>query len=403
MTTTVNGTLNTMSVPDLLQWLLNGGKSGALSVVSNGVRKCIYFLEGAMVGASSSDPDLAFGQFLLDLGKIDEKTLVSLVQRQRETGVMLGRLLTTEGLMTEEEVREVLQLKARETLFELMAWREGDFEFAEGAPGDRDKVPFHLPIDRMIFEGIRKAEERRRVREAFPSGNVVPTPLSDEAREALLADPNAAPMVSLMDMGKSLRELARELRMSVVEVGEILYPYLNEGHLMVGISGDPDIPSYYVTAEEAAAEAEAVAPESTRAQTAPVGTGGKADLDRLCELSQRFLEQGQLEEAMATIDRALRMAPDADRVRQLAGRIQDSFVEDLWSYFDDGSRVPVLAVGLRDLPEVKPMLTSEEAYVATRITGSETVRELVDMIPLPELQTLQILRVFADAELIIFK
>lgn len=400
--TSVNGTLSTMSVPDLLQWLLNGGKTGVLTVVNASARKRLFFDKGAIVGASSSDPDLAFGQFLLDLGKIDEQTLVKLVVRQRETGVMLGRLLVNEGLLAEAEVLDVLRLKARETLFELMAWREGDFEFVEGSVQDGDNVALVLPIDRILFEGIRKAENRRRIREAFPSGSLVPAIISDEGRSLMADDALAAPMVSLMDSGRSLREIARELRLSVVEVSERLFEYLNGGHIVVGISEDPELPTYYVP-EEAEARPVTVADAQPPRASATRRAGRRPDPEHLVRLAENFLRLGQHEDAMATIERARQVAPAAPYVQETAHRIEDAFVPRLWEYFGGGDRTPLLAVGLRDLPVVKPLLTPEETVVAMHVSGALTVKDIVEMSPLSDFKTLRLLKSFADAELIIFR
>ena len=384
-----------MSAPDLLQWLLNGGKTGTLTVVHSGVQKRLLLARGAIVGASSSDPDLAFGQFLLDLGKIDEATLVSLVRKQRETGVMLGKLLTRDGILSEDDVSDVLRLKARETIFELMAWREGDFEFVEGLIEDNDSVRLEVSIDSIIFEGIRRAEQRRKIREAFPSGNLVPALLSDEARTTMLANPEAAPMVSLMDRGCSLREIARQLRLPVMDVSRVLYGYLSQGMLVVGFSSDPHIPHYYLPASD-------VAPRAAE-EIDPVGALGVPDLVHMVELAEQFLDGAEYEEALATIERAHAMAPEDTAVAAAAARVEERYLEALRSFFGAGACTPVLAVSLLELPTVKPLLTSEEGFVATRISGGSTVAEIVSVSPLPELRTLRILRIFADAELVMLQ
>lgn len=401
--TSIRGTLQTMPPPDVLQWLLTGNKSGVLSVSSGGVLKRLYFNQGWIVGASSSDPDMAFGQFLLDLGKISEEQLVKLVVKQRETGVMLGRILTNEGILSEEEVLEVLSLKARETLFEFMAAKEGDFEFIEGERSDAEQVAFAVPIDRLIFEGIRRAEDRRRIREAFPSSALVPALLLDEARETMLRDEAAAPMVALIDHGSSLREIARELRLSFMDVCTVLYPYLSQGLLDVGFSSDPEIPSWFL---EAGLQLQAQAmPVSDKPVVVPpvAPASDLPDPVRLREIAESFLEAGQFEEAMTTIERAAEMLPGSNLVKHVKGLIEEQYVRALCDFFKDGVRVPVLTVGLRELPNVYPLLTGEEAYVATRITSTTDVRSIVENAMLPELKSLRILRDFADSGLIVFR
>ena len=71
------GTLKTMSLPDLLQWLGASRKTGTLQVESNRVRKCIMFKDGQIYGCSSDDPPERLGHFLLSRGKITEDQLRS--------------------------------------------------------------------------------------------------------------------------------------------------------------------------------------------------------------------------------------------------------------------------------------------------------------------------------------
>ena len=69
------GTLKTMALPDLLQWLATARMSGTLRVERNKVSKSIIFRDGEVVGCSSDDPPERLGQFLLARGKISEEQL----------------------------------------------------------------------------------------------------------------------------------------------------------------------------------------------------------------------------------------------------------------------------------------------------------------------------------------
>ena len=58
----LHGTLQTMSVPDLLQFLAVGRKTGLLNFTQGKVVKGIYFEEGVIVGSSTNDPREYLGQ-----------------------------------------------------------------------------------------------------------------------------------------------------------------------------------------------------------------------------------------------------------------------------------------------------------------------------------------------------
>ena len=79
----INGSLTTMSVSDLLQFLATGRKTGLLRFSHAKVVKGIYFENGIIVGSSTNDPGEYFGQVLIHYGKINESQLQSAMEIQR--------------------------------------------------------------------------------------------------------------------------------------------------------------------------------------------------------------------------------------------------------------------------------------------------------------------------------
>jgi len=67
----IQGTLEEMTVPDLFRSLIRSGETAVVSLVSPQRRDDIYFLDGRIGYASSSDPDLALGEILLRSGDIN--------------------------------------------------------------------------------------------------------------------------------------------------------------------------------------------------------------------------------------------------------------------------------------------------------------------------------------------
>src|SRR5678809_1530111 len=61
----LSGTLYTMPLTDLLQWLDSARKTGTLAVRGARHTKRIYLKEGRIISSSSDDPTEQLGQFLL--------------------------------------------------------------------------------------------------------------------------------------------------------------------------------------------------------------------------------------------------------------------------------------------------------------------------------------------------
>src|SRR5882672_4239427 len=96
----IHGTLTTMSVPDLLQFVASGRKAGTLKFARGKISKQIYFENGLIVGSQTNDPKEYLGQVLIHYGKIDEKRLQLAMEAQRESGSgRLGEILVSLGLL----------------------------------------------------------------------------------------------------------------------------------------------------------------------------------------------------------------------------------------------------------------------------------------------------------------
>jgi hypothetical protein len=147
----LNGSLTTMSLPDLLQWLAGAGKTGALGLTNGRFRKEILFRAGRIVASSSDDPREFLGQFLLAQRKITEEQLRKAMESQRSTGVKLGKILVMVGAMDEAELTRMLTHQAEESLFNLFLWKDGSFDFQDKDLEERISYPLSLRVEDVLL------------------------------------------------------------------------------------------------------------------------------------------------------------------------------------------------------------------------------------------------------------
>ena len=67
--------LQTMGLPDVLQWIAAGRKTGTLHIELGSVKKRIIVREGNVFSSWSNDPRESLGQFLIRLGLASEEQL----------------------------------------------------------------------------------------------------------------------------------------------------------------------------------------------------------------------------------------------------------------------------------------------------------------------------------------
>src|SRR5438552_1792793 len=226
----LTGNLRTMDLPEILQWISTGRKTGTLHIERRSVHKRIVFKDGVIHSSTSNDPRESMGQFLIRDRHVTEEQLFRALLRQETEGRLLGAILVGDGVLSEEDVRNSLESKAEETIYDLFLWTEGKFEFKDGEMPANILVHVEMGVTSVIMEGIRRVDEWRRIKEVFPSMGtsfrvlVAGPPVDDPAEQQALA---------LAGAGKTLSEMSLEMRRSEFETAALLLDLYNRGMVAV--------------------------------------------------------------------------------------------------------------------------------------------------------------------------
>ena len=155
----LSGNLRTMDLPEILQWISGGRKTGTLHLERRSVQKRIAFKGGVIHTSWSNDPRESLGQFLIRERLVTEEQLFRALLKQETEGRLLGSILIAEGILDEDDLRRSLQAKAEETIYDLFLWPEGKFEFKDGETAGDDLIPIDLEVTSAIMEGVRRVDE----------------------------------------------------------------------------------------------------------------------------------------------------------------------------------------------------------------------------------------------------
>src|SRR5437763_15265218 len=77
----IQGTLAETTVPDLFRSLVRSGETAVVSLDAIGRNDVIYFQEGRIIYASSTDPDMGLCEVLLRSGEIDLQPSITVMDR----------------------------------------------------------------------------------------------------------------------------------------------------------------------------------------------------------------------------------------------------------------------------------------------------------------------------------
>lgn len=168
-----SGRLAAFPPSDILQWVFNDRRTGALVVRRSDRTKRIYFRRGDVVACYSDDPAEYFGQLLLLEGYLREDQLMRALEDCQQRGVRLGVALVDLGLLSADVIQRTLRHQIEDSVCDVFVWKGGFFYFEDDAPPEEELLPEPISTLRLAMEGSRWIDELERIRTVFVHDNVV--------------------------------------------------------------------------------------------------------------------------------------------------------------------------------------------------------------------------------------
>jgi hypothetical protein len=362
----IQGTLKTMNLTDLLQFLAAGRKSGTLKFDHDKVTKQIYFKNGSIVGSKSNDPREYLGQLLLHYGKVDEIQLKIAREMQRTSGAKLGEVLVQQGFLTEGEVLEVLKIRTLDTIYDLFTWTDGEFEFYDEDPLPEDLLLIEVEPTNVIMEGIYRIDELARYRTLVPSDRSI-LELAAGWTSSLKLGKEFRQVLFFVEKRMSVAEICYHMHASAFHVYGQLYTLVSEGVARVTGELAEENPKF-------AAEVEDL-PES---------------VTEMVWSAQRKLETDP-EAALLIVQKALQQQPNNPEAQSLLPLAEEKFIKRV--YEKDGispRSVPQLRVSPTDL--TTQQIDPQEGFVLSRINGSWDIQSILSICPFREADCLRMIK-----------
>ena len=347
----LSGNLRTMDLPEILQWISSGRKTGALHLGRRSIEKRIFFEGGVIHTSWSNDPRESLGQFLIRERLVTEEQLFRALLKQESEGRLIGTILIADGLLSEDDLRRSLQAKAEETIYDLFLWPEGKFEFKDGEVPANVTVFIDVDVTGVIMEGVRRVDEWQRMKEVLPSMSVTFRPMSSHSLPENAVEREALKLASL---DKSLAEISLELRRSEFETASAMFELHRRGIVQVNSVG-----------KEAAAAADLV------------GT-----IKDLLSVANQRLGERRYDAALRAYEEVLAI----DRLNQHAKKgliaLMESRSKDRALRTVPLDKVPVLLMDMRTL--TRENFDPQEGFVLSRVNGEWDVRSILKLCPMAE-------------------
>ncbi|WP_026369117.1 DUF4388 domain-containing protein [Kallotenue papyrolyticum] len=277
------GNLRDFALHDFLSLVDRGQKSGSLQLnrpLDNEAAH-LFFERGRLLAVIHPARRERLGELLVRLGKVaPEQVLQALQQQQMTPDQSLGQILVAQGAIEQAELQRVVQQQIEDKLYDLFGWREGEFRFVNNqrpAPDDvQSLVP--LPIEGLIMEGVRRADELARIRQVIPHDHMlvrfVERPLDQTPTINLTA--TEWRIFARINGRLSISEIADKTGLSTFQVSQAVYNFITAGLVEV-----IDVPRLAEPASRARATLPAVQPLSAPSDARDEEHQGRGLVERL--------------------------------------------------------------------------------------------------------------------------
>lgn len=228
----LRGDLSSFSIADILTLLNMSRRSGLLRCQQLSEEKGIYWANGDITFAVSNLPEDSLGEFLVGRGRLARAQLEKASQRVNAT-TRLGKVLVRDGLLSPHDLWWAVQTQIQEIIYSLFQWREGAFEFEEGAQSDFEKIQAATSTQNLIMEGIRRLDEWSRIRERIPDPELVPVLRlsADEIARRVELRENDRRVLELVDSKRTIRTITQASGLGEFETQLALFGLLSAGYV----------------------------------------------------------------------------------------------------------------------------------------------------------------------------
>jgi len=229
----IRGSLREASLPDVLQLLAMGKKTGCLSVTHKNSFGYIYFDKGRICYASIVNRRDRLGDLLVKNGAITQAQLEGAIKLQnRRRDKRLGELLVEQGALSVQQLHGAIEVQIQEAVYFLFTWNQGTFNFeADVGPDQQDHVVSINP-ESLLLEGARRVDEWGLVEKKIPSFDLVFE--MDRAKilssDVELTDEQRA-VLDLVDGTRNVQAIIDASGLVEFEVGKALYGLVTAGFI----------------------------------------------------------------------------------------------------------------------------------------------------------------------------
>ena len=177
MSVGLSGKLEDFGIADVFQLIGQQRKTGILELTGSSTRVQLVFDNGLVVSAAptsarASDAD-PLGDKLVSCGLLTRERADEADAACRSSAQTVARSIVERGWLRAEQVDRVEDLLTRDTIFDILRWKRGSFDFrAQHVTHEKDPSAL-LGAEQILMDGLRMVDEWNSIQQMVPSGETV--------------------------------------------------------------------------------------------------------------------------------------------------------------------------------------------------------------------------------------
>src|SRR5215212_699235 len=227
----IKGSLKEASLPDVIQLLFLGRRTGCLALADQHNFGTIYLDEGQIVYAAIVNRRDRLGDILLRKGRISAEQLQKAIDAQDDDRQhKLGEILVGFGTLTRAELEDYMRLQIEEAVYYLFTWTSGTFNFEAGVKPEREDFLVRISPEALLLEGARRVDEWSLIEKKIPSFDLI---FSVDQQHITQSAPTLSAeqqrLLPLINGTRDVRQLIDDSGLVEFEVGKALFGLITAG------------------------------------------------------------------------------------------------------------------------------------------------------------------------------
>ena len=227
----IKGSLKEASLPDVLQLLALGQKTGCLSIADRSNFGYIYFDRGRICYASIVNRRDRLGDILAKHGLLSTEQLDAAIHRQtRERDKKLGEILVSMSVISQPDLERYMRMQIEEAVYYLFTWTQGTFNFEADVRPEQQDFLVSINPESLLLEGARRVDEWSLIEKKIPSFDLIFTVDRDRLAisDASLTETQQR-LLPLIDGTRDVNQVIEDSGLGEFEIGKALYGLITAG------------------------------------------------------------------------------------------------------------------------------------------------------------------------------